>query len=219
MKSVFIGDEDPFFLVLERILRGIGKTEFWEEKEFHINLEKEKESNDLLILLNTTDNTSAQVVKWIWNKIRLCDELLGRKLAGSPILVFGMDRKFTETLEGKVFRDFPSHHQYLTKPLNFTKFIKALNTLSPIDPSSLSVIKGDAPYSVLGALDHDLKSISQKFDYDGTEVEIKKRFREIKVDLNNYEFLENNKKKIQKTRKEVERLRNEIIRQRGNIWE
>lgn len=213
-----MGQKTPFFLNFERIFLGIGiKPKFLNENNFQSKLSAKK-SVDIIITIDTNYNTSSQVNKWIWNRLRLNEERIGKELAGLPVLVLGIDKKFIEKPEGKVFRDFKWCHQYLTKPLNLQKFLEALSILSPIDPGSLSVIKEDAPESMLGVLEHDLKAISQKFNYNGSDENVRKRFHEVKIDLKNYETLEKDKKKARRIKEEIEKLKTEIIKRKGNIW-
>lgn len=220
MRDVLVGNKEPLFMVLERILLGLkngNNVILLNIGDFEDELLKEK-SAKILIIFNVIFDTPSQINKLVWNKLRLNEERLGKKIAGLPVLILGMDKKFLETPEAKVFRDFPAHHQYLTKPLNLYKLLLTLTILSPIDQSSLSVIKGDAPESILGALEHDLKSVSKKFDYSGTDEEIGKRFHNVEINLKNYEIYQKDKKKLRKVKEEVETLKKEIRKRKGKTW-
>lgn len=215
MKAIIlIGDRTPFLLALKRAALDIADSIEFAREEFEPKLSK-----SVTILLDMACDTSSQVIKWVWNKLRLNEERIGKDLACLPVSVLGMDRGFIETPEGKVFRDFPKHHRYNIKPLNLYKFLVSLSCLVPIHPNSLSVIKGDAPESLLGALEHDLKAISLKFNYNGTDEELIERFHRVEVNLRNYESLQKDMRKVQKFRKEVDRLKEKIIKRRGNIWQ
>jgi hypothetical protein len=135
------------------------------------------------------------------------------------VIVLGLSRQFLETPGGKVFRDFSLHHKYLSKPLNLGQFLQALKNICPINPLSLGVIKGDAPHRLTGALEHDLGLISKKFNFNGTNEEIKDRFRQVEIDLENYRKLQKDAKKLAKLTKEVKILKKEILKKKGNIWQ
>jgi len=217
MNIVIIGNKDPFVLALQRTIFNLyDKFIFVGEYDFERIVER---TQSVFLILDTRYDVPSQVIKWVWNKLRLNEERIGKKLAGLPILVLGMDKKFLELPEGKVFRDYKYFHQYLTKPLNLQNFLKTLSILSPIDPSSLPVVNQDAPKSLLGALEHDLKDISKKFNYNRDYKKLKKRFHDIIIDLSNYELLEKDEKKVLKAKEEVGKLENKIVKRMGNKWE
>lgn len=217
------GNQDPFLWTLLRTIKGLvkyhEKTHVFRPGQHVAEDIKLENPGEVVVLLNTADDTPTQVNNWVWRKLRLNDKIIGKEMAGLPVIVLGLSQKFIETPEGKVFRDFSKHHKYLTKPLNLRQFLMALTNISPINPPSLCVVKGDAPHRLTGALEHDLGMISKKFNFDAAGGEIKKRFRRIEVDLENYSVLEKNPRKIARMAKEVKILKNEILKKRGNIWQ
>lgn len=214
--------KEPFLWALMRILRKTGKG--------HINvcyIASEKNFDEkvisgiiegTVILINTAGNTPEWVKKWVWRKLRLNENKIGKARAGLPVIVLGMGKKFLETQEGKVFRDFPPHHKYIPKPVNLYDFLTGLGSIYPLRPHSLCVIKGDAPNNLVGALEHDLNNILKKFDFEGNSEKLKERFQKIEIDLSNYKKLTKNRKTLAKLTKKVKILKDEILKKRGNIW-
>lgn len=222
-KLVILGDREPSLWVLLRIIRKHrkGPIEIYFPESRQI-FEKEKimgTPREILVLINAVGNIPAQVNKWVWKELRLNDRKIGREMAGVAAIVLGQDEKFLETPEGKVFRDFPLHHKYLIKPIDLHKFLAALENVYPINPYSLCVVKGDAPENLIGALEHDLANILQKFNFEGSDDEVKKRFHKVEIDLDNYSKLAKNKKRLARLKKEVKRLKEEIIKRKGEIWQ
>lgn len=213
------GDKEPSVLALKKLLSNNKDIElvYLSKNKFGVYFQIMLNSKTIIIL-NTTNNTPLQVNTFMWGQLRSNYENIGKKLAGLPVIVLGMDKHFLKKSEGKVFRDFPAHHQYLTKPLNLYKFVKSLNELSSVDSSSLPVINGDAPESVVNALEHDLRDISKKFDYNGSDQEIKDGFASVIADFRNYQLLQKDKRKVKKLEKEVERLKKQIITIKGKLW-
>lgn len=208
----------PFVLALRRTALLLeNKVKFVREIDYEEELKRLNPKNSLIIL-DILYNIPFRINHWLWNRLRMNEERIGQELAGLPVLVLGMDKRFLKTPEGKVFRDFPVHHQYLTKPLKLHKFLVGLSNLFPINRVSLCVIKGDAPVSMLDALEHDLISISSKFNYYGTDEDVSKRYYQIQADFNIYRNLETDKRKVTKANHEVNKLREEIINRRGKIW-
>ena len=214
-KIIFAGNKEPFTLAFQSIM---GTESVWVSGQNFESVIQAEDPKTTLFILNTADDISSQVIKWLWNKLRLNEERLGRRIAGLPVLVFGMNKKFTETDEGIIFEDFPTHHQYLTKPLNLYRLLEVITILSPIDPSSLCEINRNSPETLLSILEHDFRSVSKKFDHTGTDKEIEKKFHDLDVKLKIYESREKYKKRVQRVKKEVEKLKREIIKRRGNIW-
>jgi hypothetical protein len=204
---IVLGQQYSFSSLLIKILTFLENVtvEFIRADEnnmLHEKLLQIKRHKVILVIDAFYDNVNP-VIKWLWNGVRLSEGTIGRELAGIPVVLLGIDKKFLEAPEGKVFQDFSAHHQYLIKPLNMHSLLKTLNDLSPVNPSSLPVINSDAPHSVINALEHDLKDISKKFNFSGTNDEINKRFSDVEVDLRNYERLQSNKLKIKKAQEEV----------------
>jgi hypothetical protein len=222
-KLLILGDKDPFLWALMRMIKGLIKSReniyILEPGEHLDNGIITGNAKEILVLLNTSTNTPAQVNQWVWRELRLNDKAIGKEMAGLPVIVLGLSQQFLETPEGKVFRDFSLHHKYLTKPLNLGQFLQAITNICAINPFSLVVIKGDAPHLLTGALEHDLGLISKKFNFNGTDEEIKDRFRKVEFDLENYRKLQKNPKRLAKLTKEVKILKNEILKKRGNIWQ
>jgi len=217
------GEKEPFLWALMRILGKSGNDRInirfpASEKDFDEEVAAGTPEKTV-ILINTSGNTPELVNKWVWRKLRLNEKKIGKDKSGLPVIVLGPRDKFLETPEGKVFRDFPQHHKYITKPLNLYRFLLDISHVYPINPHSLCVIQGDAPGLLIGALEHDLANILQKFDFDGSDEEVGERFHRIEIDLENYLRLKKNSKKLAKIRKEVKILKDEILKRRGNIWQ
>jgi hypothetical protein len=208
---VIPGEKDPLLWALIRIL---GEPRVIFDKENITGIPTET-----VILLNTSGNTAEMVNKWVWREIRLNEKKIGKERAGLPVIVLGTDKKFLETPEGKVFRDFPLHHKYFPKPVNLYAFLTGFSSIYPVKPHSLCVINGDAPDNLSGALEHDLTNILQKFDFEGSSEKLMERFRKIEIDLDNYKKLTKNRKTLAKLTKDVKILKDEILKKRGNIWQ
>ncbi len=205
------GGKDPFIWALMRIL---GESRVIIHKESITGIPA-----GAVILLNTSGNTTEMVNKWVWREIRLNEKRIGKERAGMPVIVLGTGKKFLETPEGKVFRDFPLHHGYFTRPVNLYDLLAGLSGIYPVKPHSLCVINGDAPGNLSAALEHDLANILQKFDFGGSGEALKERFRAIEIDLENYKKLAKNTKTLAKLAKDVKIVRDEILEKRGNIWQ
>ena len=214
---LIVGRKDTLYFAIMRAINQSAKIKFVGESDFKKEILQQK-PNKCLIIINTNSDTVTLINKWLWIKLRLNEKELGKELAGLPVIVLGMDKEFLDSPSGKVFKDFRAHHSYLTKPINLYQFILSLSNLSPIDLLSLSVINSDAPNSLCDSYWHDLRCISQKFNYSASDEEIKRRIRQIEVDFNNYEHLENNKKNIKAIGNEIEKLKTKVLNRRGNIW-
>ncbi len=223
-KNVFIaGDIDPFLLTFKRVFSNVHSIHF----EFFLadNLEhfgrqiRSKSPGETMLLLNTVFDTASQVNFWVWRYMRLNEKMIGKEAAGIPVIVFGWDEEFLETQEGSVFRDFPMHHKYLTKPFSTYRFLLELGKLCPINPHSLCVIKGNAPDNMLFALEHSFANILQRFDFTGSDEDVKKKFLKIETDFEIYSKLGKSRTKHTKLKEELLLLKKEIVKKRGQIWQ
>jgi hypothetical protein len=210
-KIVIAGELTPFARSLKKTLEEVGiDTTLTGDDDFESEILKQ-DPRTCIIILNTTTKFMSQISEWLWNKLRLNELQLGKERSGIPVLAMVFNKNFLETPEGKVFSDFPAHHQYIIKPIRLDELFIKLDKLHPINPLSLSVIKDDVPDNLLAVLEHDLAGISKTFNFNGSASEIKKRFKKVEINFKNYCSLQKNRVKLNRMKREIENLRKKVL--------
>jgi len=212
---IVLGQQNAYVSELIKISRALKSLdiEFIQAEEVE-ELQKEllkKKGHDIVLVIDAPNDDLNLVVKWLWNGVRLKEGIIGRQLAGTPVIVVGSHERFLQSPEGIVFRKDPVHHQFLTRPIRLYTFLKRLRDLCPIDPSDLAVINRYAPGSVVSALGHSLRNASE-LRCGETNKEMEKQLHDKELDLANYELMQGNSSKILKAREAVAKLRNEVAR-------
>lgn len=224
-RNIFIiGQESAFLQVLLRVLSALKNSyvkliSTEQGEDFCETLSQTRVGNTVLVIDAAFDVKSV-VVEWLWRRLRRNAKAIGKKVAGSPVILLGMEGDLLQSPEGKVFRDSRCHHRYFRKPFDLRAFLTAVDEMSPISSADLPVIiANNCPDSLEYAYEHDLILVSQEFSYNGTNEDIKRRFRRVELDLDNYASLAHDRASIESFMHEKEKIRSEILSRRGDIWQ
>jgi len=172
-KFIIAGEQDAFLLVFKRIIKPFCKNFVYVDNYHYEEEIQTSKADGTLIILNTEYDTANKVNEFMWQRLRLNEQNVGKNKAGLPVLVIGSDSDFLNSPsgEGYVFKKHSPQQKYITKPLNLFKCLWMLNNLSRIDPNSLSIINECAPDSLINRLKLDL--------FDADRITLKKKKQEI----------------------------------------